>query len=189
MRLLRSLWSLAMTDTNFMFDELDKNIPIPPAAPGSGARPPAPTRAEDIFSDVDKSVKPEVLRPRDQNSLPASTSTVIPSDDSWLKNKGWLAGLVLGGLVIIIGGGYLGLKLMVKDQAPANTQINQETNKNQIVPEVTEPVLEEVEDVVEQPIQPTVTQPVDSDLDGLTDEEEIRFGTSSNSPDTDGANP
>ncbi|MDP2736200.1 MAG: hypothetical protein Q8O59_00225 [bacterium] len=176
-----------------MFDELDNKNSIP----GSGARPSAPAKAQDIFSEVDpsrrsgaeadKSVKPEVLKPRDNNSSPVPVSTVIPADEGWLKNKGLIAGLIFGGLIIVIGGGYLGLRLMVKDTAPVNTEVNNNQIAPEVpaVPEVMAPAVEEVDDVVNQPIQPTIAQSVDSDLDGLTDEEEAVLGTNSNSPDTD----
>ena len=88
-----------------MFDELDKQNT-------QNITPPTP-KAQDIFSEVDKTVKPEPFRPKDNSSSPA-LGTVIPPDDSWLKNKGLIAGLVLGGLIIVVGGGYLGLKYAVK---------------------------------------------------------------------------
>ncbi|MFH1582735.1 MAG: hypothetical protein ABIB72_00240 [Candidatus Falkowbacteria bacterium] len=166
-----------------MFDELDKN-----AAPASGARPAGsiPGKAEDIFSEVDKSVKPEALKPRDINSS-AAPSTVIPMETGWLKNKAMVFGLIFGGLIIVIGGGYLGLKLIVKNTVPVDTElIKEEVNNNPIVPEnAPTPVVEETNNVVDQPIQPTVTESVDSDQDGLTDEEEATLGTNSNDPDTD----
>ena len=162
-----------------MFDELDNKN----AVSGSGLQPaePAVAKTEDIFSEVDRSVKPEALRPRDNNFSPAP-GTVIPADESWLKNKGLVAGLILGGLIIVIGGGYLGLRLMAKGTAPVNTEANKEVN-NQIAPEVTAPAAENND--ATQPVQPAVTAPVDSDQDGLTDEEETALGTSSNNPDTD----
>lgn len=174
-----------------MFDELDKN-----SAPASGIRLAGsmPAKTEDIFSEVDKTVKPEALRPRDVNSLPA-IGTVIPADEGWLKNKGLVVGLIFGGLIIVIGGGYLGLKLMIKNTAPVNVNTDvkkEEVNNNSaapkapIAPEAPAPTAGEVNNPVSQPIQPTVTAPVDSDQDGLTDTEEATLGTNPNNPDTDG---
>jgi len=168
-----------------MFDEIDNNK----VTLGSGVRPPAAARAEDIFSEVDKTVKPAALRPRDDNFSPAS-GTVIPTEESWLKNKILVFGLILGSLIIVIGGGYLGLRLMVKGTALVNDLgtgiIKEEVNNDQIAPEVMAPAVEEeINNIIEQPIQPVVTQPVDSDQDGLTDEEEANLGTNLNDPDTD----
>ncbi|MDD4271587.1 MAG: hypothetical protein PHF50_02170 [Patescibacteria group bacterium] len=162
-----------------MFDELDsKNL-----AAGESVRPAgsAPTKAEDIFSEVDKAVKPEVFRPRAENPL-SPTGTVIPANSSWFKNKGLIAGLIFGGLIIVIGGGYIGLKLMVKSKTPAAMEVSQEAN-SQITPEVAAPAAEN--NAAAQLEQPAVTQPVDSDQDGLTDEEEVALGTSPGNPDTD----
>lgn len=170
-----------------MFDELDKQNTIPPTPFVKGeAITPAPGKIEDIFSQVDKTVKPAALRPRDNNSLPVS-GTVIPAEISWLKNKLMVFSLILGGLIIVVGGGYLGLRLMVKSAAPIKLEIKkEEVNNSQIAPEVPAPAAEEVNNVVNQPIQPAVTQPLDSDQDGLTDEAEVKLGTNPNNPDTDG---
>lgn len=168
-----------------MFDELDKQN-----ADGVPARPAAPAKAQDIFSEVDKTVKPEALKPR-ENNYSAAPSTVIPADDSWLKNKLMVFGLIFGGLIIVAGGGYLGLRLMAKSAAPVNQEaVKEEVDNNPAVPETAAPAaqeinVEEVNNVIEQPIQPTVTESLDSDQDGLTDEEEAALGTNSNSPDTD----
>ena len=184
--MLRSLRSLAMTDTNFMFDELDNKN----AAPASGVRPAGttPAKTEDIFSEVDKTVKPEAFKLRDVNYSPA-IGTVIPADEGWLKNKGLIIGLILGSLIIVIGGSYLGLRLIEKNSVPVNMEVKEvkkeEVNNNPVAPEAPAPVVEETNNVVDQPIQPTVTGPVDSDQDGLTDEEETKLETDPNSPDTD----
>lgn len=149
-----------------------------------------PAKTEDIFSEVDKAVKPEPFRPRD-NSLPAS-GTVVPADDSWLKNKGLIASLVLGGLIIIVGGGYLGLKYAVKGavKVKETTVIQEEEKNNQVkteTPNLTEPSpAQETTVPLSQPAEsPRVIEPLDSDQDGLTDEEEVKLGTNVNNPDTD----
>jgi len=163
-----------------MFDELDKN-----AVSGSDFRPSGsvPAKTEDIFSEVDKVGKPEAFKPRDNNS-PLAPGTVISADESWLKNKSLIAGLILGGLIILIGGGYLGFRVMNKSKTIVNTEIKEEVS-NQVVPEVTTPTAEETNNVFDQAAQPTVTQSVDSDADGLTDEEEAQLITNVNNPDTD----
>ena len=164
-----------------MFDELDKKDVVS----GSGVKPTGamPIKAEDIFSEVDKSTKPEAFRPRDNSSL-YPPETVIPAEDGWLKNKGIIFGLIIGAIVIICGG-FIILKLMIKNTAPASTQIKEEVKNTQVTPEVTAPVVEEVNNTVTQPIQPTLTAPIDTDQDGLTDEEEAALSTNPNSSDTD----
>lgn len=173
-----------------MFDELDKqnaqNTPSPPPLAGGGLT----GKVEDIFSEVDKTVKSEPLRPWD-NSSPAS-GTVIPRDDGWLKNKVLIAALVLGGLIIVVGGSYLGLKYAVKgaSRVKETTAVKEEAKNNQIKtepPNLTEPrSVEETAAPLSQPIEPLkVTEPLDSDQDGLTDEEEASLGTEVNQADTD----
>lgn len=184
MRLLRSLRSLAMTDdTNFMFDELDnKNSAFAGGARPAGAMPP---KTEDIFSEVDKIVKPEALRPRD-NNLPPAIGTVIPAEESWLKNKKMIFGLMLGALIIVIGGGYFSFRLMIDKTAPVSTEIKkEEANNDKTAPKVTAPAADETNNASNQLSQPAVGLPADSDRDGLTDEEEIRLGINSNNPDSD----
>jgi len=163
-----------------MFDELDKKD----MAPVGGFKPagPTPVKAEDIFSEVDKSTKPEALRPIGNNPL-YPPETVIPSEDGWLKNKKMIFGLIIGVIVIIIAGFFV-LRLMIKNTS-STTQIKEEVKNTEVTPVVTEPAAEEVNNVINQPIEPTVTAPLDSDQDGLTDEEEVTLGADFNSPDTD----
>ncbi|MBU0722026.1 hypothetical protein KKA93_01030 [Patescibacteria group bacterium] len=171
-----------------MFDEFDNKN----AARGNGTEPVSstPVKTVDIFSQVDKTIKPEALRPRDNDFLSAA-ETVIPLDDSWLKNKGLIIGLIFGGLIILIGGGFFGFKLINKSTAPININndnagvTTEQINNNQITPEVPTSSVEEIKNVIEQPIRPTVDQPIDIDQDGLTDEEEATFSTNPNNPDTD----
>ncbi len=170
-----------------MFDELDKQntqntIPQTPFVKGG-----ASAKAQDIFSEVDKTVKPEALRPRD-NSSSAAPSTVIPADDSWLKNKGLVAGLIFGGLLVVIVGGYFGLRFAIKGVATAKEAVVQDAIKdNQPKSETSNQGAESlIQDVTAPLSQPAITPSVDSDQDGLTDEKEATLGTNSNNPDTDG---
>ncbi|MBI2459056.1 MAG: hypothetical protein HYV53_00705 [Parcubacteria group bacterium] len=171
-----------------MFDELDKqNTPL---------QPPAPVKTEDIFSQVDKTVKPEPFRPRDPNSPPAS-GTVIPAAAGWLKNKPMVFSLIFGGLLVVLAGGYFGLKLAVNGAATVKkTAVQEETKNNpsapagQVkteIPNLVEPPLQATSTPLDQPVEPPkVSQPIDTDQDGLTDEEEARLGANANNPDTDG---
>ena len=163
-----------------MFDELDKqnaqNIM-------GEAITPAPAKTEDIFSEVDKTVKPEPFRSRDSSSAPVS-GTVRPAATGWLKNKLMIFCLIFGGLLVVLAGGYFGLKLALKGvvkEEIKNDQVKTET------PSLTEPPsIQETNAPLSQPLEPSqATQPVDSDQDGLTDEEEAVIGANLNDPDTD----
>jgi len=151
-----------------------------------GAGPSAPVKTEDIFAKVDKVPRPAALLPRPDNPL-LPRPTVIPEDDSWLKNKTMILGLALGGLIIVLGGGYLGLKMLMKKSPPAdtNTAVQAEVKNIQTAPEASAPIAPETNNLIEPPVEPIITKPIDSDLDGLTDEEEANFGTNANNPDTD----
>lgn len=174
-----------------MFDELDNNnaVPSPNTKPlGAAPRPVAATRpaqAEDIFAQVDRSVKSEVFKPKIADPA-APYSTVIPAEQGWKNNKVIIFGLLFGGLIIIVGGGYLGLKRLVKGTPPAEqTAVQEESQIPETKPEAAQSPSQEVNNAVNQTTQPVITQPLDSDLDGLTDEEEARPGTDPNNPDTD----
>lgn len=185
-----------------MFDELDKNVPntISPASPsvppvGGAVKEASALKVgpQDIFAEVDQSGKPEAFKPK-VAAPGAPYSTVIPGEYTWKNNKTVIFGLLFGGLIIIIGGGYLGLKFMAnKNAAPAQESAAQESVQTPaITPEVVAPevvppaVNQEINNQAGQAVQPVITPPVDSDLDGLTDEEEATLGTSSDNPDTDG---
>jgi len=167
-----------------MFDELDSKNPVPtgnfkPAGP-------TPAKAEDIFSEVDNSVKPEAFKPKINDPM-APPNTIIPAETIWIKNKALIFGLIVGGLVLIFGS-FIILKLMIKDNSTAAPVKEEMQNAQTQTPiqEVTEPAKEEDTIPANQLIQSVVTEPLDTDLDGLTDEEEIFFGTDINNPDTDG---
>jgi len=169
-----------------MFDELDNNN----AVPASGVRPagPIPAKTEDIFSEVDKTVKPEIFRSRDINSL-STSNTVIPANEGWLKNKGLLAGLIFGGLLVVIVGGYFGLRFAIKGVPTTKEAVVQDDAIKDNQPKSETPnqgAASLIEDITAPLSQPTITQSVDSDQFGLTDEEEATLGINSNNSDTDG---
>ncbi|MDP2709309.1 MAG: hypothetical protein Q8O93_04710 [bacterium] len=181
-----------------MFDDLDKQSAAPradggqaeprPASPASAPQPPrtaAPAKTEDIFAEVDRAPRPDVFKSRTENMPPPKRGTVIPEADGWLKNKALVLALALGGLVLAAGGGYIGLKLMaeppVADNIPAGRQ-NSSPQNTQIISE--EPAVPAEE--ITEPVVPAPAPPLDSDFDGLTDEEEAALGTNPNNPDSDG---
>ncbi len=169
-----------------MFDELDKQTATSAAVGPAASTPagaPAPGKVEDILFEVDRTAKPEVFKPQPAGSI---YKTVVPADDSWLKNKSLIFGL-LGGAFVILLGGFLVLKFFIKTTPAADLAGTAPVNNSQTssVP-VTPDVSNQIEATAVEPIsQPEVTQPVDSDLDGLADEEEIQLGTNANNSDTD----
>ncbi len=182
-----------------MFDQLDNNNAAPTAdtkplgpsyrpvapAPAASTAPVPSARTEDIFAEVDKSVKPEVFRPGQDNIPPRGT--VLPPATGWKSNKIMIFGLLFGGLIIIVAGGYVGLKLAVKSNQAVNNSFIQEQPDAQEISEITSAgeEVEEADNIIE-PIQPVVEEPSpDSDQDGLTDREEADLGTDSYNPDTD----
>lgn len=174
-----------------MFDEIKSNQAKPSVDNrplGAPARPVAPARAEDIFSEVDKTAKPEVFQPRPGGEPPRGT--VIPPEMDWKNNKKIVFGLWFGGLIIVAAGGYFGLKLAAMVRPAADNTVVQEPSKNTEVnaptpaAQVNEPALPPT-----QPASPAggpvAEAPLDSDQDGLTDEAEATFGTDPNNSDTD----
>jgi len=167
-----------------MFDEV-KNTPTPPPVnqkPLNALPPAAPARAEDIFAETDKTVKPEIFRPNPDNPNPPR-GTVMPPETGWKRNKMVVLGLLFGGLIIIVAGGYFGLKLAMTAKTTPKSEIIQE---QPVGNEVTEPILDvQANEVTAPPVLPEEMVVLDSDFDGLTDEEEIMLGTDFNNADTD----
>ncbi len=197
-----------------MFDDLDKQnaTPQPPSRQNDsvglvsgGTTSPTPPSAhsgqafvkgeairktEDIFAEVDQGSKPAVLKPRAADSK-MPPSTVIPEEETWRKNKILIFGLIFGGLLVVVVGGYFGLKLATGGVPTVKETVVQEAVKNnQPTSETTnttaEPPAQETNAPLSQPVEPAqVTQPVDTDQDGLTDAEEAQLGTNPNQADTD----
>ena len=169
-----------------MFDELNKSD-------NSNVRPPvyvkppspviAPFKTEDIFAEVDKTDKPDVFKTDPNNNQPPR-GTVLPPETGWKSNKLMVFGLLFGGLIVVAAGGYLGLKMAVKGGQTAISPVVQEQAKTPEVNKEVAPVPEVNKQVVE-PVQPDVSATLDSDQDGLTDQEEASLGTNPNNYDTD----
>ena len=164
-----------------MFDDLDKQT-------AQNATPPTPlvrgeAKAEDMFAEVDpsrqglagagKTGKPEVFQPRPANT--PSYATVIPEEQTWKNRKGLIFGSLAVVLVVAISG-YFGLKFFASDKtAPVSPPVQTETEKTSL------------ETVTPEPPDETAVVPerLDSDQDGLTDEEEAALGTNANNIDSD----
>lgn len=191
-----------------MFDELDnKNTapatdakPLGPSGPTFGlatpvvpATPVAPAKAEDIFAEVDQTAKPDVFKSKPGSEPPRGT--VRPAATGWKSNKIAVLGLLFGGVIVVAAGGYFGLRLAVKGSPAANNgsvipeqiQNTEPEPGNQPAEEVNNGNnnLNEADNTVVEPVQPVKPEPIDSDGDGLNDDEEISFGTDPNNSDTD----
>jgi hypothetical protein len=174
-----------------MFDELDKNNPVPQAnsRPLNPAEKPLTAKTEDIFASIEKNVKPEIFKPA-PDKTPPPYGTVMPSETGWKNNKMMVFGLLFGGLLVIVAGGYFGLRLAIKgnqtiDNTIDNSLIQQETKNVEAIPEVPQAATSEIQNTASPIIEPVNPGPTDTDLDGLTDEEETVIGTGITNSDTD----
>lgn len=168
-----------------MFDDLDKQNTT--QLPSAGEVKTPPVKTEDIFSEVDKIAKPEQFKPRDSNSAPV-LSTVIPARAGWLKSKLTVLILIFGVLLLVLAGGYFGLKLTVNKNAVKKTAGQEAVNSQAETASFIEPeAAKEIPVPLEAPPlePPKITKPLDNDQDGLNNEEEAGLGTNFNEPDTD----
>lgn len=163
---------------------------------GPAPEPPAPLReaqlsreVEDILGDIDTvqpqakgpAVKPAFASQPVQTSAPVPKAEAKPPFFARFKKIIILAGiLIVGGGAIAVGGWYA-YRLIVSPpavNAPANLnanagiRINANANANQPVNQ-------------NEAAAPAPAEPVDTDRDGLTDEEEGLYGTDINQVDTD----
>lgn len=142
--------------------------------------------AEDIFADVDDSMAPITTLATDSGqTLPP----VILDDQLIHRRMIWLGSIVI--LLAVIGGGYFAYAKWfavggsIENNPIQNNSFNvtEDTQNTDVNQEPTATTTDEVEQVV------PVTEPekvIDSDRDGLTDEEETILGTNLIEPDTDG---
>jgi hypothetical protein len=153
-------------------------------------------KIEDIFSGTEAPVKPDVLKPKEFISTSLAgvlPNQAIPMDKKQGMKKVLIFVIMIIAVVIIIFGVFWILKKIDSSLSGTPKTIeNQETVQNQI-PEntvddsIVSPPLPKPEvtakDLFFPPEAPTV---LDSDQDGLTDEEENILGTDINNIDTDG---
>jgi len=140
-----------------------------------------PPEPEDVFKDIEEPIPP-VLTPPTPSSVPVISSPTspplspsVPSPSSMSAGK---IALFIAGAVVIVGiAGFISYYVLSAREPVVPAIVTQEP-----AGETTEPAQEEpavTEPVVEEP------QVVDTDKDGLTDEEEATLGTSPRSADTD----
>lgn len=190
-----------------MFDQnqnnqINPNVPTnppvgPSLAPIKPVSRPTPTvgsnqpPTEDIFAETEK---PAVNVPSLKKITPAEPLTALPDDleDEKVGGKKFLfAGLAVVAVIILAVGGYYAygqffnkageiVPLNLNQPAAVNTDVlpdeaNLNTNANQAEnPNINQDI----------PVAPAVI--LDSDKDGLTDDEERTYGTDINEPDSDG---
>lgn len=165
---------------------------------------------EDIFSGTEKPEKPAILQPIQNENRQAMAEeqmlrqyeATIGSDHSGFAQK-IFASIALIAVIALLGvGGYWGYKYF-KDRQSQTAIITPDTVPTQedtILPETELPATDTTdstntttdenaevpaEDIPDQPI-PETLMPVDTDQDGLSDDEEKLLGTNANSSDTDG---
>ena len=164
-------------------------LSFPPPTPQSHLPQPP---VEDIFAETDKG-NPQVGRPlqpgQAQNILPDS----MPAEDlfggrSIWQNKLLMVILIAAGVLILGGAGWLTFSFFAKSGKP---NPNQNINNNSAAVNANSVNTANVNNVnnnAEPANNSNTNQPaaiIDSDNDGLTDEEERRIGTNPNNFDSD----
>lgn len=128
---------------------------------------------EDIFAGMEMPA-PKPAGPAPLKEEPIPSPAILPEGPRKNRRALWLIFLVTIVLVVIIGGIYIFSTDLFKKEG--NTNLKNEAinlaNVNKANANVTGPAN-------------LVNQPLDSDKDGLTDEEEVSLGTNPNSPDTE----
>ena len=173
---------------------------------------------EDIFFDTERTTAAQAAAPKITVMPPLKTAGVKPTfgppeplselpDDLEEEGKGgrkffWIGLIVL--IAALLGGGYYAYSkffsptlnlpnINLQDFSPQN--LNQQFEEEVVNLNLNSNVNEAVNVNEETPVEPpdeniNLNQPanVDSDLDGLTDEEESALGTDPSEPDSDGDN-
>ncbi len=167
-----------------MFDQFDNNPAPAQSAPQAPQRP-----LEDIFAETDK-VKPAVFQPK--TALPERPAD-LPQKEAGLDKKYFLLGLIVLVLLLVVFGGLAGFakysKIFKKPIAEPAVNGPKETAQNgprggdaALAPEAAP----SVPVTSTEPAASSTPAALDSDGDGLTDEEEISLGTDPHNIDTDG---
>lgn len=174
-----------------MFEEKTPSTPSNPT--GAVPTPPGNLPVEDIFSEVDKAIPtaPPVFKP-------PVLSQAVPSRPGNLssasRSRRGLLIVAIVAVVLVVGGGLIFLVLAWRGRPANPSQVN--TNKPNVsptVPNVNQETNIPVANVNLNTVntnQPTnvngqVVVPLDTDHDGLTDQEENNLGTDPLRTDTD----
>jgi hypothetical protein len=199
-----------------MFEETQKNnnLNSAPVYNPAGGIPPAFSankpagQVEDIFAGAEKSSFPQATKPSvfEPKTPSLNNAAMLGAGDNKKEKikKIIIAGIsVLALLIIIFGGGWYAyakffsksaVPVDLNNQAANNLEEEQKTENNteNAVGEIKEPEAisprgDNNENIGGGEIN-QVIQPEDSDLDGLSDEEEIKLGTDINNADSDNDN-
>lgn len=138
---------------------------------------PGEKEPEDILADIEKTAPAPAAAPPPE-TLPTEASLEAKTPLIASPKLIWTAGIIL--LILILGGIGYGLSRFLKQtapEAPLPPPIIEEEFEETVMPEMPEQEKEFIEE--EAPAM------IDSDGDGLSDEEERQLGTDSFSPDTD----
>ncbi|MFA6533931.1 MAG: hypothetical protein WCT37_02030 [Patescibacteria group bacterium] len=152
-------------------------------------KPDTAVNTEDIFSEVDQTPATPVRQPFNQPAVPPAPGMPEPGFPSMGGGRPWLkiVLVVLIVLAVVVLGAVAAKFLWPTGNTPAinstptlnlNSAINQEPALNLNQPIINQ---DEVEPLINEP----VAAPLDSDSDGLTDADEIKYGTNPYLPDTD----
>ncbi|MFA4871487.1 MAG: hypothetical protein WC610_00270 [Patescibacteria group bacterium] len=162
-------------------------LPIEPALPPQPPTP--PPQVEDMFAETDKG-NPQVIRPLQpgqvQNILPDTQGEDIFGGRSIWQNKLLVVVLMAAGVLILGGAGWLTFSFFAKSGKP-----NQNINNNSAAANINNVNTANVNNVnnnADATNNANTNQaaiPIDSDNDGLTDEEERNLGTDPNNFDSD----
>lgn len=138
-----------------------------------------PREPEDMFQNTDQPVNPNIPSPTPIQSIPsAPVPTPPPSISSELRmSTGKIILFVAGAAIIVAIAGFISYYVLSARESVVPAIVTQEPTEQTTTPAEENPVIEQP--VVEEPVV------VDTDKDGLTDEEEETLGTSPRSSDTD----
>jgi hypothetical protein len=197
-----------------MFDDLSikptpaPNTPTPGGAPasqfqgGNAQEPARPAGIEDIFDNTEKAEKPAILKPiqpeqrqamAEEQMIRQYENAVGAGGSSGLAQKLFTSIALIAVLALLGVGGWWGYRYFQERQPETATEqpAAMEEENTQIpaaeLPPVDNTARETAtpEETVTAPAAPDTITPVDTDQDGLSDEEERLLGTSPNSSDTD----
>jgi hypothetical protein len=136
---------------------------------------------EDILAGVDKGGPPLNLPTEPKTAPPQIEKPSQPLLGTEIKEPKvfWKKFLIIAVIVVAVVGGVMGYLLLRKPKTAVAP--SPKTTPAESAPQVAPPVVEQAPETV----TPQPPPPIDSDGDGLTDEEEKILGTNPNNPDSD----
>jgi len=155
-------------------------------------------KTEDIFSEVEAPVKPDILKPKEPFTAPVPgvlPNEMTAANKAQVMKKILIFAIMIVAVIAIIFGIFWILKkvdssLSGTPKTVENQQAVPDQTSNIPSPVGTPVVLPQPEDIGLPPVDnffpPKETAVLDTDQDGLTDDEEKALGTDINNIDTDG---